>query len=141
MRYSRTKLHHVIFWEHDGPSNLDNFLPVCEQHHQKIHNDHWQLQLTPNRQLTITFPDSTIMTTGHRKKRRLPAPAGWPSLHATALDDSSPTAFGEPAALAGRCLRAVDVTCPGHRVLVSGGAGRLVSGGAGRLVSRRRCSL
>ena len=68
VRYSRTKLHHVIWWEHGGTSNIDNFLPVCETHHQKIHHNGWHLQLTPDRQLTITLPDSTIMTTGPPKR-------------------------------------------------------------------------
>lgn len=64
VRYSRTKLHHVVWWQHDGCSDLDNFLPVCELHHQKIHNGGWAVSLGPNRQLTIKFPDGSIMTTG-----------------------------------------------------------------------------
>jgi hypothetical protein len=64
VRYSRLKLHHVIWWEHGGRSDLDNFLPVCEQHHQKIHHDDWLVSLGPNRQLTIRMPDGQIMTTG-----------------------------------------------------------------------------
>ena len=64
VRYSRTKLHHVIWWRHDGRTDLDNLLPVCEQHHQNIHHDGWLLTLTPDRQLTIRFPDGSIMTTG-----------------------------------------------------------------------------
>ena len=64
VRYSRTKLHHIIWWDHGGPSNLDNFLPLCEQHHHNIHHNGWQLTLTPNRTLTIQLPDETIMTTG-----------------------------------------------------------------------------
>ena len=49
VRYSRTKLHHVIWWEHGGMSDLDNLLPVCEQHHHNIHHDGWLLTLTPDR--------------------------------------------------------------------------------------------
>ena len=64
VRYSRTKMHHVIWWEHDGRSDLDNFLPVCERHHQRIHHDGWIVTLGPNRQLTIQLPDGQIMTTG-----------------------------------------------------------------------------
>ena len=64
VRYSRTKLHHVIWWRHHGRTDLDNLLPVCEQHHHNIHHDGWRLTLTPDRQLTIEFPDGTIMTTG-----------------------------------------------------------------------------
>ncbi len=51
--YGRTKLH---------------LLPVCEPHHQNIHNDGWLLSLTPDRTLTIQFPDGSIMTTGPPKR-------------------------------------------------------------------------
>jgi hypothetical protein len=43
-------------------------LPVCQQHHDKIHNNGWHLHLAPNRTLTITLPDGTIMTTGPPKR-------------------------------------------------------------------------
>jgi hypothetical protein len=68
VRYSRTKLHHVTWWEHGGRSDLDNFLPVCEHHHHNIHDDGWQLTLEPNRTLTIQLPDGSIMTTGPPKR-------------------------------------------------------------------------
>ncbi|MGZ4805112.1 MAG: hypothetical protein ACXV5U_01900 [Ilumatobacteraceae bacterium] len=64
VRYSRTKLHHVTWWLHHGLTNLDNLLPLCVQHQHNIHHDGWHLTLTPNRTLTIQFPDGTIMTTG-----------------------------------------------------------------------------
>ena len=68
VRYSRTKLHHVIWWEHGGLTDVDNLLPVCEQHHHKIHHDGWILRLQPDHTLTITLPDGTIMTTGPPKR-------------------------------------------------------------------------
>jgi hypothetical protein len=68
VRYSRTKLHHVVWWQHDGSTNLANLLPVCERHHHKIHNDAWTIHLGPNRELTITLPDGQIMTTGPPKR-------------------------------------------------------------------------
>ena len=64
VRYSRLKLHHVIWWEHGGTSDLDNFLPVCERHHQKIHHHAWLISLGDHRELTIQLPDGQIMTTG-----------------------------------------------------------------------------
>jgi Domain of unknown function (DUF222) len=64
VRYSRTKLHHLIWWRHGGLTNLDNLLPVCDQHHQKIHHNGWLVSLGPNRELTITLPDGQVMTTG-----------------------------------------------------------------------------
>ena len=68
VRYSRTKLHHVIWWEHDGLTNLDNLLPVCEQHHQKIHHNGWIVTLGAHRELIITWPDGQVMTTGPPKR-------------------------------------------------------------------------
>ena len=64
VRYSRAKLHHVIWWRHDGRTDLDNLLPVCERHHQNIHNDGWVLTLTADQILTIRLPDGQVMTTG-----------------------------------------------------------------------------
>ena len=61
-------LHHVIWWYHDGLTDLDNLLPICVQHHHNIHHDGWLLTLTPDRTLTITLPDGTIMTTGPPKR-------------------------------------------------------------------------
>jgi hypothetical protein len=68
VRYSRTKLHHVVWWRHGGRSDIDNFLPVCEQHHQNIHNDGWLVSVGANRELTIEFPDGQVMTTGPPKR-------------------------------------------------------------------------
>jgi hypothetical protein len=62
--YDRCKLHHVIWWRHEGRTDLDNLLPVCVRHHHKIHDTGWNITLGPNRQLTIRFPDGTVQTTG-----------------------------------------------------------------------------
>ena len=47
VRYWRTKLHHVIWWRHGGRTDLDNLLPVCEQHHHNIHHDGWLTDAHP----------------------------------------------------------------------------------------------
>ena len=62
--YEFTKPHHVHYWEHGGPTDLANLLPVCSKHHHAIHEGGWKLTLRPDRQLTITLPDGTILTTG-----------------------------------------------------------------------------
>jgi hypothetical protein len=62
--YDRCVVHHVIWWRHDGRTDLDNLLPVCVRHHHKIHDAGWEVTLGPNRELTIRFPDGTIQTTG-----------------------------------------------------------------------------
>jgi hypothetical protein len=62
--YDRCELHHVIWWRNGGTTDLDNLLPTCSKHHSKIHHDGWVVSLGPNRVLTITLPDGTLMTTG-----------------------------------------------------------------------------
>jgi hypothetical protein len=68
IRYGRTKLHHVEWWRHGGLTDLSNLLPVCERHHQKIHNDGWTINLGARRELAVTLPDGQIMTTGPPKR-------------------------------------------------------------------------
>ena len=57
--YDRCKLHHIVWWRHGGPTDLDNLLPLCTKHHGKIHHDGWVIELGPNRELTLRLPDGT----------------------------------------------------------------------------------
>ena len=68
VRYDRCKLHHIIWWRNGGRTDLANLLPVCPRHHTKIHDGGWDIELGPNRQLTIRFPDGTIHNTGPPKR-------------------------------------------------------------------------
>jgi hypothetical protein len=61
--YDHCKLHHIIWWRHQGRTDLDNLLPVCPAHHTKIHHDGWTIELGPNRELTLTLPDGSVHTT------------------------------------------------------------------------------
>ena len=70
VRYSRCKLHHVIWWRNGGRTDLDNLLPVCTHHHTKVHDAGWNLRLGPQRQLTITFLDGTIHNPAHPTAER-----------------------------------------------------------------------
>ena len=69
IHYRYTKAHHIVFWDNGGNTDLDNLLPVCAHHHTLIHQQHWQLTLGPNRQLTIHYPDGSIQTTGPPHRR------------------------------------------------------------------------
>ena len=64
VRYSRCRLHHIIWWRNGGRTDLDNLLPVCTHHHTKIHDAGWNIALGAHRELTIRFPDGTIHNTG-----------------------------------------------------------------------------
>ena len=68
VHYDRCRLHHVIWWRHGGRTDLDNLLPVCQHHHTRLHNDAWELTLGPNRELTVTAPDGTVIRTGPPKR-------------------------------------------------------------------------
>ena len=67
--FDRCKLHHVTWWRHGGLTDLDNLLPVCTEHHGKIHNDNWVVELGPRRKLTLRLPDGTIHNTGPPSRR------------------------------------------------------------------------
>ncbi|HSL74811.1 MAG TPA: DUF222 domain-containing protein [Ilumatobacteraceae bacterium] len=69
VHFDRCHLHHVIWWRHDGPTDLANLLPVCTKHHDRIHHDGWIIELGPNRELTLRLPDGTVHTTGPPGRR------------------------------------------------------------------------
>ena len=65
-----TKPHHVHYWEHGGPTDLDNLVPLCSKHHHAAHEGGWRLTLQPDRTLTIAFPDGNVLSTGPPVRRR-----------------------------------------------------------------------
>ncbi|MEP6151033.1 DUF222 domain-containing protein [Ilumatobacter sp.] len=67
--FDRCKLHHVVWWRNGGATDLDNLLPVCSRHHHAIHDGGWNVQLGPNRELTLTLPDGTVRNTGPPSRR------------------------------------------------------------------------
>jgi hypothetical protein len=69
VHYDRCKLHHVIWWRHGGRTDLHNLLPLCAQHHSKVHDAGWNLTLGPSRALTISLPDGAIHNTGPPTRR------------------------------------------------------------------------
>ena len=63
-RFSKTKAHHVRWWEHGGPTDIDNLLPLCSRCHHRVHDKGWGLKLLPDRTLEVTLPDGTTVETG-----------------------------------------------------------------------------
>jgi predicted restriction endonuclease len=60
-------MHHVKYFEHGGPTDIDNLLPLCSKHHHCAHEGGWRIQLSSNRTLTINLPDGTTMCHGPPK--------------------------------------------------------------------------
>jgi hypothetical protein len=68
--------HHIAYWRDDGPTNMNNLVPLCTHHHRKVHEGNWRLKLSlPNRVLTVTYPDghvSTACLTNSKPQERIP---------------------------------------------------------------------
>jgi hypothetical protein len=73
VRFEDCRIHHVTWWDHGGCTDLDGLIPLCSQHHHAVHDLHWHLKLTPDRTLTITYPDGTTQTTGPPRRGQPPA--------------------------------------------------------------------
>jgi hypothetical protein len=51
--------HHIDEWDHGGPTDLDNLIPLCSRHHHAVHEGQWSIKLLPDRTLRIFRPDGT----------------------------------------------------------------------------------
>ena len=58
------EVHHVVWWERSGRTDLDNLAPLCSQHHHLVHEGGWILTLAPGRTITLTRPDGTTHFVG-----------------------------------------------------------------------------
>lgn len=72
--YKHCKIHHIIQWEHHGPTDIEILIPLCNHHHTQLHQQHWKLHLHPNRTLTITYPNGTQTTTTPPTRKPGPPP-------------------------------------------------------------------
>jgi len=61
-RLNWCQLHHIKEWETGGPTNLNNLVPLCSQHHHKVHEGKWTIKLKPDRTLKIWKPDGKHWT-------------------------------------------------------------------------------
>jgi len=69
VRFDACRIHHVQWWDHLGPTDLANMLPLCEQHHHLVHDGHWTLTLKPDRTITVRRPDGTLHHEGPTTNR------------------------------------------------------------------------
>jgi len=60
-------IHHLHYFHKGGPTDIQNLLPLCSKHHHLAHEGGWQFNLDAARNLSITRPDNTRMTTGPPK--------------------------------------------------------------------------
>ena len=58
--------HHIHYWRHHGPTDLENLVLLCNRHHHHTHSHKLHLKLLPNNDLDITFPNGTTRTSQPR---------------------------------------------------------------------------
>lgn len=54
--FDRCEVHHVDWYTHGGPTDIDNLLPLCSTHHHLAHEGGWVLILAPDRAVTVIRP-------------------------------------------------------------------------------------
>ena len=69
VRFDACRIHHVHWWDQLGPTNLDNMIPLCEQHHHLVHDGQWTLSIKPDRTITLRRPDGTLHFEGPTTNR------------------------------------------------------------------------
>jgi hypothetical protein len=55
--------HHIHEWEKGGKTDLSNLVPLCPQHHHRVHEGGWRIKLLPDRSLKIYKPGGEFHTT------------------------------------------------------------------------------
>jgi Domain of unknown function (DUF222)/HNH endonuclease len=96
VRFADCEIHHVIDWDHHGPTDLANLLPLCSRHHHLVHEGRWPLTLHPDRSITLTRPDGTVHFEGSTVDV---APTGLPAVEAEIIElaRTRARALGPPA--------------------------------------------
>ena len=57
------QIHHIHEWENGGSTDLHNLVPLCTDHHHRVHEGGWSLELQPDRSLRITRPNGSHYVT------------------------------------------------------------------------------
>ena len=59
--FGECEIHHVnLPWEDGGETELDNLLPISRAWHHRVHDQGWQLKMSPDRSLEIWRPDGQL---------------------------------------------------------------------------------
>jgi Domain of unknown function (DUF222)/HNH endonuclease len=62
MLFDRCEIHHVVWIENGGPTDIDNLVPICSRHHHLVHEGGWRLLIDKARTITLIRPDGQIDT-------------------------------------------------------------------------------
>lgn len=62
--FDHCRIHHVGWHTLGGLTDIENLLPLCDDHHHLAHEGGWVLHLAPDRTLTVTHPGGSISIHG-----------------------------------------------------------------------------
>lgn len=54
--------HHIVPWEHGGPTDVDNLALYCTRDHHRFHAQAWEIKLKPDGAIHHTAPDGRVHT-------------------------------------------------------------------------------
>jgi hypothetical protein len=74
--FDRCEIHHIVPWEQGGPTDLQNLIPICSRHHHIVHDFGWQLDLSPDRTLTVRRPSGEVFATAGPDRFNAPSSTG-----------------------------------------------------------------
>ncbi|OZF55493.1 HNH endonuclease signature motif containing protein [Rhodococcus sp. 14-2470-1a] len=68
-------MHHVVFWEDGGATDLNNLALVCRRCHRMIHHEGWQVVIGKDGHPysippTAADPKRTPIPSFHRRRKR-----------------------------------------------------------------------
>lgn len=55
-----TQPHHVVHWEHGGPTDADNLVLLCAAHHRVVHHTGWDVRTNPKDRLPDFIPPEHV---------------------------------------------------------------------------------
>jgi hypothetical protein len=58
--FEHCEIHHVIWFDPDGRTDIDNLLPLCHRHHHLAHEGGWKLTMLTDRTLRVTLPNGEV---------------------------------------------------------------------------------
>lgn len=60
--FDACEIHHLVEWsEHDGETNLEDLIPLCQHDHHEVHEGRQRLDLDrSSRQLSVWLPDGSL---------------------------------------------------------------------------------
>jgi hypothetical protein len=61
--FPQCRIHHVIPWQQQGPTDLENLVPLCFKHHHLVHEGGWRLTIDAARTLRWYRPGGELHVT------------------------------------------------------------------------------